>query len=220
VERHENIAWKSEVPGRGHSQPVVWGNRVFLTTDIEGDKIQDYKEIVHMMGEEKFVHPDWTGADLEHTLKVLCFDANTGKLLWEQVAYKGRAADYRHRRNTFASPTPVADGKALYVYFESMGTYAYDFNGKLLWKTSLGPMMTMGMGPGTSPVLVDDLLIIQADQDDGKNSFIAALSKKDGKVVWKKPRAVQASWATPLLYQGQLIASGNEKIIAYNPQDR
>ena len=214
----ENVAWKVEIPGRGHSQPVIWGDRVFVTTDIEGKKLAEFQEIVHMAGNEKFVHPDWTGADLEHTLKVLCFDANSGKLLWEQIAYQGPAADYRHRRNTYASPTPVTDGKAVYVYFESMGTYAYDFKGKLLWKTSLGPMMTMGMGPGTSPVLADDLLIIQADQDDGKNSFIVALSKKDGKVVWKKPRAVQASWATPLLYQGQLITSGNEKIIAYDPK--
>jgi outer membrane protein assembly factor BamB len=214
----ENIAWKTEVPGRGHSQPVVWKDRIFLTTDIEGENIPDFKEIVHMAGKEKFVHPDWTGAELKHTLKVLCYDANTGKQLWEQTAYTGKATDYRHRRNTYASPTPVADGRALYVYFESMGVYAYDFNGKQLWTKSLGPIASMGMGPGTSPVLVDDLVIIQADQDDGKNSFIVALSKKDGKEVWRKPRPVQASWATPLLYNGQLIASGNEKIIAYDPK--
>ncbi len=214
----ENVAWKVDVPGRGHSQPVVWGNRVFLTTDIEGEKVPDYKEIVHMMGKEKFTHPDWTGADVQHNLRVMCFDADTGKLLWEQTAYTGAATDYRHRRNTYASPTPATDGKAVYVYFESMGTYAYDMNGKLLWKTSLGPIASMGMGPGTSPVLAGDLVIIQADQDDGAKSFLVALSKKDGKVVWKKPRAVQASWATPLLYEGQLIASGNENIIAYDPK--
>jgi outer membrane protein assembly factor BamB len=214
----QNIAWKVEVPGRGHSQPVVWGNRVFLTTDIEGDKVPDFKEIVHMMGKEKFTHPDWSGADSYQTLKVLCFDAESGKLVWEQTAYQGKASDYRHRRNTYASPTPVTDGKALYVYFESMGTYAYDFKGELLWKTSLGPIASMGMGPGASPVLAGDLLIIQADQDTGENSFLVALSKKDGKVVWKKPRAVQSSWATPLLEDGKLIASGNEAIIAYDPK--
>ncbi len=214
----QNIAWKAEVPGRGHSQPVVWGDRVFLTTEIEGEKVADFKEIVHMVGKEKFTHPDWSGADSLQTLKVLCFATGTGNLVWEQTAYRGKATDYRHKRNTYASPTPVTDGKAVYVYFESMGTYAYDFKGELLWKTSLGPIATLGMGAGTSPVLAGDLLIIQADQDDGKDSFLVALSKKDGKVVWKKPRAVQVSWATPLLYDGKLIVSGNEAIIAYDPK--
>jgi outer membrane protein assembly factor BamB len=88
----------------------------------------------------------------------------------------------------------------------------------VFFRSLLGPIASMGMGPGASPVLAGDLLIIQADQDTGENSFLVALSKTDGKVVWKKPRAVQSSWATPLLEDGKLIASGNEAIIAYDPK--
>lgn len=213
----QNIAWKADVAGRGHSQPVVWGNRVFLTTNIEGEELPDVKVPKHIMGGQEFTHPDWDGLKHSQTVKVLCYDASNGKLLWEQTAYQGKPFDFRHRRNTYASPTPATDGKTLFVYFESMGMYAYSFDGKLLWKSSVGPIASEGMGAGTSPVLFGDTVIVVCDQDTGVDSFLAAFSKKNGELIWKTPRKVQASWATPVLADGQSIVSGNEAIIAYDP---
>jgi outer membrane protein assembly factor BamB len=213
----ENIAWKADVAGRGHSQPVVWGNRVFLTTNIEGEELPDVKPVKHIMGKQELIHPDWTGLNHRQTLKVLCYDASNGKLLWEQTAFEGNPVDYRHRRNTYASPTPVTDGEALFVYFESSGLFAYSLDGKLLWKSSVGPIFSEGMGAGTSPVLVGDKLIVNCDQDTGEGSFLAAFSKRNGELLWKTPRSVQASWATPVMTNDQLIVSGNEAIIAYDP---
>ena len=214
----KNIAWKVTVPGAGHSQPVVWGNRIFVTTELEGDVVEGAAAIKHKMGDVDFLHPDSVGANRKHTLKILCYDTESGKLLWEQTSYEGKAFDNRHRKNTYASPTAVTDGKTVIAYFESMGLYAYSVEGKPLWKASIGGVASMGMGPGTSPVMTRDLVIIQSDQDAGDHSFLVAFAKADGKEVWRTPRKVQASWTTPVLAGEQLIASGNESIIAYDPK--
>jgi outer membrane protein assembly factor BamB len=126
-----NVAWKTAVPGRGHASPVVWGNRVFLTTDIEGDVLPGAAPVKHKMEGQPFRHPDSVGGTHKHTLKVLCFDAGAGKQLWERTAYEGPVFDDIHKFNTYASPTPVTDGNYVYVYFESQGLYKYDFDGNL-----------------------------------------------------------------------------------------
>ncbi len=218
----KNIKWKTPIPGRGHSSPIVWGNRIFLTTDLEGEIVPGAKAVAHKMRGQPFKHPDSVGADRKHTLKVLCLDRHTGKMLWEQVAYEGTVFDDRHRKGSYASPTPATDGRYLYAYFGTEGLYCYDFNGKLLWKVMPGQIPTVGMGPGTSPVLFENLVILQCDEDNGEKSFIVALDKKTGKEVWKTPRQVQASWATPLIVRTpqrtELITSGNEWIISYDPK--
>ncbi len=213
-----HIAWKVDVPGSGHSQPVVWGHRIFLTTAVEGEPVAGAAAPQHKMGTVVFVHPDSVGATRKQTLKLLCYDSESGKLQWERTAYEGTPYDNRHKRNTYASPTVATDGALAIAYFESMGLYAYSMDGKLLWKTSIGGVASMGMGPGTSPVLTGDLVIIQSDEDEGNHSFLAAFSKKDGKEVWRTPRRVQASWSTPVLANGKLIASGSESVIAYDPK--
>ncbi len=213
-----NIAWKIEVPGSGHSQPVIWGNHVFLTTALEGDLVEGAGAVKHKMGETPFLHPDSVGATRKQTLKMLCYDAANGKLLWERTAFEGTPYDNRHKRNTYASPTVATDGTVAIAYFESMGLYAYSPDGKLLWKTSIGGVGSFGMGPGTSPILSGDLVIIQNDEDEGKHSFLIAFAKKDGKEVWRTPRKVQASWSTPVLAGDKLIASGSESIVAYDPK--
>ncbi len=217
----KNLSWKSELPGRGHSSPVVWGNRIFLTTDIEGEVIPGAKAVTHVIEGKEFRHPDSTGADRRHTLKVLCIDRDTGRILWERTAYDGKVYDDRHRKGSYAASTPATDGTRVYAWFGTEGIYCYDFNGKQIWKASLGPLPTVGMGPGTSPVLYKDLLILQCDEDNGDNSFIVGLDRKTGKVVWKTPRKVEASWATPLLVPArtgtELVCSGNQWIISYDP---
>src|SRR5258708_5821363 len=216
-----NIAWKPPVEGRGHSSPVVWGKRLFLPTDIIGDKMEASNAVKHTLNKEAFVHPDSVGADYKHTLKVLCFDTETGKQLWERVAYEGKVFDGVHKFNNYAAPTAVTDGKFVYAYFESQGLYKYDFEGKLVWKMSLGGIATLGVGTGVSPVLVDDKIVILADQDEGEGSFIAAVSASDGKIAWRVPRKAMITWMTPVVIsvagRAQLITAGTEHVIAYDP---
>ena len=217
-----NIAWKADIPGRGHSSPVVWGNQIFLTTSLELDPIPGAKAPKHMQEGQEFKHPDASGGDRAHRLIVLAVDAKSGKMQWQQTAYEGRVYDDRHKKNTYATPTPVTDGKAVYVSFESQGVYAYSPDGKLKWKTSLGPIGTVGMGPASSPVLFENLVLVLCDQEEGEGSFLAALSAKDGKIVWKVARQEAANWSTPIIvYNGAqpiLVAPGMKNTIAYDPR--
>jgi outer membrane protein assembly factor BamB len=173
-----------------------------------------------MEGQE-WKHPDSVGADRKHTFKVIALDRDTGRVLWEQTAWEGTPYDDRHRKSSYASATPATDGQMVYAYFGAEGLYAYDMSGKLAWKFMPGKLGTVGMGNGTSPVLFQNLVIVQADEEEGKNSFIVALDKKTGKEVWRTPRKVQVSWATPLLVntgkRTELIASGTESVISYDP---
>jgi outer membrane protein assembly factor BamB len=218
-----NIAWKADIPGRGHSSPVVWGGRIFLTTSLELDPIAGAKAPRHMQEGSEFKHPDSTGGDRAHRLIVLAVDAQSGKVQWQQTAYEGRVYDDRHKKNTYATPTPVTDGKAVYVSFESQGVYAYTPGGKLKWKASLGSIGTVGMGPASSPVLFGDLVLVLCDQEEGEGSFLAALSAKDGKIAWKVERKEAANWSTPgIVYNGSqpmLVAPGMKNTIAYDPRN-
>jgi outer membrane protein assembly factor BamB len=217
----KNIKWKTPIIGRGHSSPIVWGSRVFLTTSIEGPVIPGAQAVRHVNKGQEWLHPDSVGADHRYTLMIVCVDADTGKLLWEKVVYEGRVFDNRHRKNTYASPTPVTDGKYVYLSFETEGLYCFDFNGRQIWKSSLGNIAKGGMGYGTSPVLFEKLLILQCDQEYGEGSFIGAVDKTTGKEVWRVARTNRRSWATPLLVKAngrtELVASGAESVIAYDP---
>ncbi len=180
---HKNIKWKAAIPGHGHSQPIVWGNKIFLTTDVEGDVVPGAKAVEHKENGQPITHPDSVGANRQHIFKVICVDRNTGKTLWQQTAYTGTVYGDRHRKGSYAAPTPATDGNHVYAWFggEGDGLYCYDFNGKLVWKSAVGKIASYGMGPGTSPVLYQNMVILQCDEDEGKNSFITALDKKTGK---------------------------------------
>lgn len=217
-----NIKWKTAIEGRGHSSPIVWGKKIFLTTALDGEKIPGRTPgITHRLSDgTDFVHPDAVGADLKHTFKVICIDRETGKVLWERVAYEGPVYDSRHKRASFASSTPATDGKHVFAFFGAEGLYAYDFNGNLIWKQGLGGLGTASVGYGVSPILYENLVIMQCD-DSGLRSFIAAYDKKTGKQVWKTPRKVDVTWSTPVLVKvgnrTELVASAAEAIISYDP---
>jgi outer membrane protein assembly factor BamB len=223
--KDKNVAWKTPIAGRGHSSPIVWGNRIFLTTSIEGGKAPEgHAAPVHPGFDLKpgYLHPDSVGADRLYSLKVLAIDGNSGKTLWDRTVYDGVMYDNRHRKNTYASSTMATDGKAVYAFFESAGLYAFDLNGTLLWKRSLGGIAKAGMGPGTSPVIFEDLLILQCDQEMGEGSFIVALDRKDGREVWRQARTTRRSWATPLIVRtpsrAEMIAAGAEVVVSYDPR--
>jgi outer membrane protein assembly factor BamB len=129
--------------------------------------------------------------------------------------------DNRHKKNTYASSTSVTDGKLVYAFFEAAGLYAYTFDGKLEWKASLGNIAKAGLGPGTSPILYENLIILQVDQEMGAGSAIVALDKRNGNEIWRAERKNRRSWATPLVVRTpsrvELVASGAEAVIGYDP---
>jgi outer membrane protein assembly factor BamB len=216
-----NVQWKTPLPGKGHSSPIVWGKYIFLTTSVEGPVIPDAKPFKHILGNQEFKHPDWAGSDHSYTLKVLCVEATTGKLLWERTAYEGGVFDHRHKKNTYASPTAATDGHFVFAFFGSEGLYCYDFKGKQIWKVSLGGIPQLGMGPGASPVVYENLVIVTCDQDAGDSSYMVALDKKTGKEVWRITRKARATWATPVLVKTakrvELVVSGAETVVSYDP---
>jgi len=217
--KSENTAWKTPIPGLGHSSPVVWGNKVFITTAITSATKDETR--YGLYGDVAPVKDD-----PKHTWKVYALDKQTGRILWEQVAYEGVPKVKRHPKSTHADSTPVTDGRYLIVLFGSHGLYAYNLNGKLLWKQDIG-MLDSGWffdadyqwEHGSSPVIYKDLVIIQADIQ--KNSFIAAYNIKDGKLVWKTPREEISSWGTPTVYEGksrtEIITNGSRAIRGYDP---
>jgi outer membrane protein assembly factor BamB len=215
-----NVAWKVALPGTGHSSPIVWGERVFVTAAVEGDTVPGAKAAEHTMGGAAWVHPDSVSGDRRQTLKVLALNARTGQLLWDRTAFDGPVYDARHRRSSFAGPTPVTDGVRVYAYFGPEGLYAYDLAGNLAWK-AVEPFKTLGLGAGTSPVLSGNLVIVQRDEDEGQHSSIVAYNRESGKEVWRTKRPIQISWSTPVLLEAsgrtELVTNGNELIIAYDP---
>ena len=215
----KGIAWKLPLDS-GHSSPIVWGDRAFVTSVIEGEAIPGQKAATHMLGGKEWVHPDSVAADRKHTFKVIGIDTKTGKVAWEQTAYAGPVYDARHRQSSFAAPTMITDGKMVFAYFGAEGLYAYDVNGKPAWKV-VEKFKTLGLGAGTSPVLHGDLVIIQRDEDNGEESVVVAYDRTTGKEAWKVKRPIQASWSTPVLVQAggrtELVTNGNEHVIAYDP---
>ena len=217
----KNIKWKTAIPGRGHSSPIVWGNRLFLTTAIEGPLVPGAGAVKHTINNQVVKFPDTGGAERRHTLKVICIDVDTGKIIWERTAYEGAMYDDRQKTNSYASSTPVTDGRYVYAYFGSEGLYCYDFEGNQVWKVISNGVAKMGYGEGTSPIIFENLLILQVDTEMGERSYIAAFDRTTGKEVWKTVRKNRASWSTPVLVRGskrvELIASGAESVTSYDP---
>ncbi len=218
----KNVKWKTAIAGRGHSSPIVWGKKIFLTSALDGAVIPGRTPgVTHKLSDgTDFVHPDAVGANLLHTFKVICLDRESGRILWERVAYEGPVKDSRHKVASFASSTPATDGKYVFAFFGSEGLYAYDYNGKLIWKQNLGTLGTASVGYGVSPILFGSLVIMQCD-DSGGHSYIAAFDKANGKEAWRQARAVDITWSTPVLVQTgkrtELITAAAEAIISYDP---
>ena len=207
-----NIRWQLPIPGRGHSTPVIAGQRMFLTTAVPtGNRTA----------------PQTTGragggadAGLEHRFDVLAVDRTTGKLLWQRTAAVATPHEGYHRTyGSFASNSPVTDGARVYAFFGSRGLYAYDMSGTLIWKKDFGVQMRMDMafGEGTPLTLHDGRLLLHFDHLD--KGFLAMLDPATGREIWRTPRAERFNWAAPYvaLHDGrrQIIVSG-EKVSGYD----
>jgi outer membrane protein assembly factor BamB len=216
------IAWKTAIPGRAHSSPIVWGNRLFLTTAIEGAEIPNHTPLKHVIEGSEWRSPDATGGNRRHTFQVLAVNAKDGNILWTRTAYEGPVYDDRHARGSYAAPTPVTDGVRVYAYFGTEGLYAYRMDGTPVWSRQLGKVAGLSVGVSTSPVLFGKLVIVQADEDNGDTSFITAVDTATGKDVWRVSRSrMPISWATPLLTsaggRAELITATDTRIVSYDP---
>jgi outer membrane protein assembly factor BamB len=213
-----NVRWKTPIPGLSHASPVVWGNKVFVVTAVSAGKDETRFGLFGDVAPVK--------DDPKHAWKVYALDKATGKILWEQTASEGIPKVKRHPKSSHAASTPATDGKYLVVNFGSEGLFAYNLDGKLMWKTDLGVLdagwfydVDYQWEYGSSPIIYKNLVIVQADIQKG--SFIAAYDLKTGKQVWKTMRDELSSWGTPTVYEGpqraELITNGTKAIRGYDP---
>jgi outer membrane protein assembly factor BamB/ankyrin repeat protein len=215
-----NVQWKTPIPGLGHSCPIVWGDRLFITTAISsGDpdpKIRtgNYGDVASVNDKSK------------HSWQVLCLDRETGKILWTKTAYQGVPKIKRHLKGSQANCTPATDGKRVIACFGSEGLYCYDFEGKQLWKRDLSTIdssfaidQEYEWGFGSSPIIHDGMVILQFDLS--RDSFIAAYSLEDGSRVWSTPRDEIPSWSTPTVWKNskrtEIVTNASQYARAYDP---
>jgi len=198
----KNVVWKQPIPGRGWSSPILQDGKVFLTTAVP---IKDSKD---------------------QSLRALCLDAAAGRILWDTEVFRqdGARAPAIHSKNSHASPTPLTDGKRLFVHFGHQGTACLDLAGKVLWRNQelrYAPVH----GNGGTPILVDGRLIFSAD--GGDKQFVAALDSDTGKVLWKTDRKSESykrfSFSTPLAIsvdgKKQIISPASDAVMAYDAAD-
>ncbi len=209
----KNVAWKVDIPGRGWSSPVVWGDKVFLTTVASEGAVEEAKKGLYMGGNR-----DKASAVAHHWM-VYCIDFDSGKILWHRDVHTGKPARPIHIKNTYASETPVTDGERVYFYFGNVGVFCFDFEGKELWQKKLDPVKTRyKWGTAASPVLHDDRLFIVNDNDD--QSYLLALDTKTGKEIFRIERDEKSNWATPCIWQNskrtELVTCGTGRIRSYD----
>lgn len=243
----DNVAWVTDVPGRGWSSPIVWRDRVFVTSALSPDGVfkapstgifgNDYAAELQKQGlSEDEIVKRVVNRDIERTSDtgtiryvVMAFDVKTGKVLWQQEAHKGAPAGGRHRKNTYASETPVTDGERLYASFGgNVGVFAYSMDGRLLWKRAWDPQpIYLDFGTASSPVVHDGRVYLLHDNDGA--SFLAALDAKTGKELWNVTRTDRAGgmtsgWATPFVWQHrqrtEIVTVGRGFVISYGTDGR
>ena len=216
----DGILWRAALPGLGHSSPVVWGDRVYVTTAVSSDPKATFRKGLYGDG-------DASADRSRHRWLVMAFDKRSGKLIWERVACEGVPVDKRHIKSTYASATPATDGRTVVAWFGSQGVFAYDVNGTLRWKVDLGRMdlgaydiPTYEWGPASSPIIWNGLVILQVDTQ--ADSFLLALKVETGETVWKTDRDELPSWGTPTVAETSagpvLVTNASNFIRGYDPR--
>jgi outer membrane protein assembly factor BamB len=219
VSSGDNVAWKTPVAGVAVSSPIVWGDRVFVSTAVGSDPSQSIR--TGLYGD---VEPVTDTS--KHTWRLIAIDKKSGKVLWDKVAYEGLPKTKRHPKSSQASATPVTDGRHVIVSFGSQGLYAYDFDGKLLWQKDLGTLNAgwffdpdYEWGIGSSPIIYKNLVIVQCDIQ--RHSFIAAFDSETGKEVWRTDRDEIPSWSTPTILEAdgkaELVTQATTFTRGYDP---
>jgi outer membrane protein assembly factor BamB len=206
VATRANVAWSTPIPGLGHSSPVVWGDRVFVTTAValpgaagaEG-AAKDGTVILKEVGS--------IPTNARHAWRLLCLDRASGRVLWERTAHEGMPKVKRHAKASQASATPATDGTHVVAMMGSEGLYAFDMHGATLWTKDLGRLdvgyvddKNEEWSPGSSPVIHDGLVIVQNDRH--ADSYVVAFDVRTGQEKWRVGRDEMPSWSTPLVHRG------------------
>ena len=188
----KNIKWKIQIPGRGSSSPVVYGDRVYLLTAIP----------VGVTGEAQHAPRGALPKRGVHQYKVMAIDRKTGKTAWEHLAREEEPHEAAHGDNgTWASSSAIVDGTHVFAYFESRGLYAYDMNGKQIWQADFGDKkMRNQFGEGSTPVLHGNTIVVVWDHLN-QPSYVIALDKRTGKELWRVDHPEMDTWATPLVVE-------------------
>ena len=209
----KNIRWKIPLPGVGHSTPIVWGDRVFVTTAVPiGEPVEPKPETAPGAHDNVLVTH-------RHRFVVLAVDRRDGRILWQRTMREELPHEGGHTTGSYASASPVTDGERLFAYFGSRGLYCLDLDGEPQWKKDLGQMQSLhGHGEGSSPALYGETLVVNWDHEG--QSFVAALDKRTGQERWRMARDEVTSWATPLVVEHdggvQLVISGTSRVRSYD----
>lgn len=209
----ENVDWKTDIPGRGWSSPIVVGNRVFLTSVVNTGESEAIKKGLYFGGDRP------RPADAIHQWKVYCLDLNTGETVWQRVAREGKPETSIHLKSSYASETPVSDGERVFCYFGNVGVFCYDLDGQEAWRREIGPRETRyGWGTASSPVLHDGRLYLVNDNEE--DSYLLALDAASGNEIWRTPRDEKSNWSTPFIWQNELrteiVTPGTGKVRSYD----
>lgn len=213
-----NVAWKTDLSGEGWSSPIICSDRIFVTSVFLEKAAPRAKSAVQQtppplpptqvaqagqpVAPPPPQAPDDSYKQEVYRWELTCFDLKSGKELWKHVAYNGAPRIRKHQASNYACETPVTDGKRIYAYWGMIGVFCYDLNGKLLWQKDLGAYETQnGWGTGSSPVIYNDLLYIQVDNEE--NSFLVALDAATGNEKWKVNRNEKTNYATPVIWNNK-----------------
>ncbi len=209
----KNVQWKVELQGRGHATPIIWGDRIFLTTAVPfGSELTPHKS-GRPGAHDNLAVSQW------HRFIALAIDRLTGKTLWQKTLNEALPIEGAHYTASLASASPVADGEHVFAFFGSYGLFCLDHTGVVVWQKKLGQMHTKhGHGEGASPALHGSTLIVNWDHED--KSFIVAFEKHTGKERWRRPREEVTSWATPIVVEqngkAQVIVCGTSRVRGYD----
>jgi outer membrane protein assembly factor BamB len=224
--KDKHIAWKVDVPGFGLSSPVIWGDKVFVTS---ADSEKQKRPTGGGFGGGGFGGPGsypkggFGGGKLPddvYKFEIYCLNAADGKIIWKQTAVEKKPANPKFPSNSYATETPITDGERVYASFGMNGIYCYDFSGKQIWKADIGThSMAFGHGTASSPVLADGKLIVQCDNEGG--SFVVAFDAKTGKEAWRTKRSEKTAWCSPFVWKTkdrtEVVCVGGQKIRSYDP---
>lgn len=209
----ENVVWKTPIEGRGWSSPIVAGNRVFLTTTTREGDPEDAKPGLYFGGDRPLP------ADTVHEWKIVCLDLSDGHELWQHTLHRDKPKTSRHVKNSYASETPVTDGKHVYVLLGDVGVFCLTVSGEPIWSKPLPPCKTrFDWGTAASPVLHGERLYFVSDSEDA--SYVAALDKHTGEQIWRVDREEKSNWATPFVWENEkrteIITPGTERVRSYD----
>lgn len=211
-----NIRWKAELPGKGSSTPIIWGDRIFVLAAMKTDREAKPEDLPKPDPRFKPMTPP-----PKHFYKflVLCFDRTSGKKLWEKLAAEQVPHEGHHPSHSYCGGSPMTDGRFLYASFGSFGAYCYDLDGKLIWSRELGRMNTRrGWGEAVTPVIHGNSLLLNCDQE--ADSVLYCLDAATGRSKWEAKRDEKTSWNTPLVVEHggktQVIVNGATRIRSHD----